>query len=42
MKLLDLIEIFKEYTEKGVIQKTSSILATQVASLELATKKIET
>ena len=27
-KLLDLIEIFREYTEKGVIQKTSSILAT--------------
>ena len=40
-RLLDLIEIFREYTEKGVIQKTSSILTTQVASLELATKKIE-
>jgi hypothetical protein len=41
-KLLDLLEIFREYTEKGVIQKTSTILATQIANLEVATKKIET
>jgi hypothetical protein len=40
-KLLDLLEIFREYTEKGIIQKTSSILATQVANLEQATRKIE-
>ncbi len=40
-KLLDLLEIFREYTEKGVIQKTSSILATQVANLEQASRKIE-
>lgn len=40
-RLLDLLEIFREYTEKGVIQKTSSILATQVANLEQATRKIE-
>jgi hypothetical protein len=41
-KLLDLLQIFREYTEQGVIQKTSSILATQVANLEQASRKIET
>jgi hypothetical protein len=40
-KLLDLLQIFREYTESGIIQKTSSILATQVANLEQASRKIE-
>jgi hypothetical protein len=41
-KLLDLLEIFREYTEKGKIQNTSRIIAHQVANLETATRKIET
>jgi len=41
-KLLDLFKVFREYTEHGRIRNTSSILATQVANLERATKKIET
>ena len=40
-KLLDLLEVFRQYTENGIIYKASSILATQVASLEQATRKIE-
>ena len=40
-KLLDLLEVFRQYTENGIICKASSILATQVASLEQATRKIE-
>jgi len=40
-KLLDLLEVFREFTEHGRIRNTSSILATQVANLERATKKIE-
>lgn len=40
-KLLDLIEVFREFTEYGKITKTSAILATQVANLEQATRKIE-
>ena len=41
-KLLDLLEIFREYTEHNRIKHTTSILASQVANLERATKKIET
>jgi hypothetical protein len=40
-KLLDLLEIFREYTEKGRIQAASSIIASQVAHLETATRQIE-
>ena len=41
-RLLDLIKVFREYTEKGRLYKASSIIATQVANLEPATRKIET
>jgi len=37
-----LLEIFREYTEKGKIQTTSKIIASQVANLETATRQIET
>jgi hypothetical protein len=40
-RLLDLVEIFREFTEFGRVRHTSSILATQVANLEKATRKIE-
>ena len=40
-KLLDLLEIFREYTEKGRLQAASSIIASQVAHLETATRQIE-
>ena len=40
-RLLDLLEIFREYTEKGRIRHASTILASQVANLEQATKRIE-
>jgi hypothetical protein len=40
-KLLDLLEVFREFTEKGRIQNASSILASQVANLESATRQIE-
>jgi len=36
-RLLDLIEVFREYTEKGRLYKASNIIATQVANLETAT-----
>jgi hypothetical protein len=40
--LLDLLEIFREYTEKGKLhQNASTIIASQVANLESATKKME-
>ena len=41
-KLLDLLEIFREYTESGNITKASNIIATQIANLEGATRQIET
>lgn len=41
-KLLDLLEVFREYTEKGLISKASKIIASQVANLETATRQIET
>ena len=40
-RLLDLIEIFREYAEKGRIRHASTLLASQVANLEQATKRIE-
>jgi hypothetical protein len=40
-RLLDLVEIFREYTEFGRIRHTSTLLASQVANLENATKRIE-
>ena len=40
-RLLDLLEVFREFTEHGRIRNTTTILATQVANLEQATRKIE-
>jgi hypothetical protein len=40
-KLLDLLEVFREYTEKGRLQTASTIIASQVANLETATRQIE-
>ena len=40
-RLLDLLEVFREYTENGQICHTSTILATQVANLEQTARKIE-
>jgi hypothetical protein len=40
-KLLDLVEVFREYTELGRIRHTSSILATQIANLEQTSRKID-
>ena len=40
-KILDLLEIFREYTEKGQVKTVASILANQVNNLETATRKIE-
>jgi hypothetical protein len=36
-KLLDLLDVFCEYTEKGRIQAASLIIASQIADLEAAT-----
>jgi hypothetical protein len=40
-RLLDLIEIFREYAEKGRVLKASNIIVSQVASLENTTRRIE-
>jgi hypothetical protein len=40
-RLLDLIEIFREYAEKGKVLKTSNIIVSQVTSLENTTRRIE-
>ena len=40
-KLLDLLEIFRVFTEKGQLLKASEIITSQIANLEQATKKIE-
>jgi hypothetical protein len=40
-RLLDLIEIFREYAEKGKVLKTSNIIFSQVTSLENTTRQIE-
>jgi hypothetical protein len=41
-RLLDLLEVFREYTEKGLLYKASSIISSQIANLETATRQIET
>ena len=43
-RLLDLLEVFRDYTEKGLAatSTTSNVLASQVNSLEKAIKKLET
>jgi hypothetical protein len=40
-KILDLLEVFREYIEKGRLQQASTIIASQVVNLEQATRKIE-
>jgi hypothetical protein len=40
-RLLDLIEIFREYAEKGKILKTSNIIVLQIVSLENTTRRME-
>jgi hypothetical protein len=40
-RLLDLLEIFREYTEFGRVRHTNTLLASQVANLEKATQRIE-
>jgi hypothetical protein len=40
-RLLDLVEVFREYTELGCIRHTLTILATQIANLEQTSRKIE-
>ncbi|EDN95916.1 hypothetical protein SS1G_12121 [Sclerotinia sclerotiorum 1980 UF-70] len=40
-KVLDLIEIFREYLEKGKLTKASNIIISQISHLENATKRIE-
>jgi hypothetical protein len=40
-RLLDLIEIFREYAEKRKVLKTSNIIASQVVSLENTTRRME-
>ncbi|KIN00069.1 hypothetical protein OIDMADRAFT_146484 [Oidiodendron maius Zn] len=40
-KLLDLLQIFREYTEKGRLQAASSVIVFQVAHLETAARQIE-
>ncbi|RKF61680.1 hypothetical protein GcC1_154005, partial [Golovinomyces cichoracearum] len=41
-RLLDLLEIFREYTEQGILSKASKIIASQITNLERATRQIET
>jgi hypothetical protein len=40
-QILDLIEIFREYTESGKLQKVTNQLASQVNNLEHTSRKIE-
>src|SRR5437016_4676399 len=40
-KLLDLLEVFREYTEHGKLQKASNIISSQIANLETTTRQIE-
>jgi hypothetical protein len=40
-RLLDLIEIFREYAEKKKVLKTSNIIVSQIISLENITRRIE-
>jgi hypothetical protein len=37
-RLLDLLEVFREYTEKGQLYKASTIITSQIANLETATR----
>ena len=37
-RLLDLLAIFREYTEKGSLFKASNIITSQIANLESATR----
>jgi hypothetical protein len=41
-RLLDLLEVFWEYTKKGLLYEASSIISSQIANLETATRQIET
>jgi hypothetical protein len=41
-QILDLIEIFREYTKLGKLQKVTNQLASQVNNLEYTSRKIET
>ena len=38
-KLLDLLEVFREYTEHRKLQKASNIISSQIANLETTTHK---
>jgi hypothetical protein len=40
-RLLDLIEIFREYAEKKKVLKTSNIIVSQIISLENTTRRME-
>jgi hypothetical protein len=40
-RLLDLIEIFREYAEKRKVLKTSNIIVSQITSLKNTTRRIE-
>ena len=40
-RILDLIIIFREYTEKGQIKTIASILTSQINNLEAASRKID-
>jgi hypothetical protein len=40
-RLLDLIEIFREYAEKKKVLKTSNIIVSQVTSLKNTTRRME-
>ena len=37
-----MLEVFREFTEKGQVKSISSILASQVNNIEVATKALET
>jgi hypothetical protein len=40
-QVLDLLEVFREYTEKGRVTSITRIIGSQVSNLETATRKIE-
>jgi hypothetical protein len=40
-QILDLLEVFRDYTERGRISNFSKIIGSQVSNLEQATRKIE-
>jgi hypothetical protein len=40
-EMLEMLEIFRQYTEKGTLPNISRIIASQVANLETATRRIE-